>query len=94
MSGNSLAGIHIAKLGATTIEVHLTIIDSIVNVSFDAGCHRCTAPEKASNEGMVLKQHWVEGAHYWESALRIIDRLFPELLDRKLQEWMDQYFGA
>ena len=50
--------------------------------------------DPASSEGMVLKQHWVEGAHYWESALRIIDRLFPELLERKLQEWIDQYFGA
>ena len=47
-----------------------------------------------ANTGMTLKQHWVEGAHYWESALRILDRIFPELLDRKLQQWMDAYFGG
>ena len=50
--------------------------------------------DPSAEGGMVLKQHWVEGAHYWESALRILDRMFPELLDRKLQEWIDAYFGG
>ena len=50
--------------------------------------------DPSSESGMALKQHWVEGAHYWESALRILDRIFPELLDRKLQQWMDAYFGG
>lgn len=45
------------------------------------------------NSGMMLKQHWVEGAHYWESALRILDKIYPELLEAKLQEWLDSYFG-
>ena len=44
--------------------------------------------------GMLLKQHWVEGKHYWESGLRIIEQMFPELLDKKLQEWMNRYFGG
>ncbi len=43
--------------------------------------------------GMVLKQQWVKGAHYWESALRIMDKIFPQALDRRLQEWLDRYFG-
>ena len=42
--------------------------------------------------GMVLKQHWVEGKHYWESALRILDKMMPDLLDAKLQTWLDEYF--
>lgn len=42
--------------------------------------------------GMILKQQWVEGSHYWESALRIIERMFPNLLEAKLQEWIDGYF--
>ena len=49
--------------------------------------------DPSADGGMVLKQQWVEGSHYWESALRIIDRMYPELLDRKLQEWLDSYFG-
>lgn len=44
--------------------------------------------------GMLLKQHWVEGKHYWESALRILDKIYPELLEAKLQEWLDSYFGG
>jgi hypothetical protein len=44
--------------------------------------------------GMMLKQHWVEGKHYFESALHILDRIFPELLDAKLQEWIDNYFSG
>ena len=41
----------------------------------------------------MLKQKWVTGAHYWESALRIMDKIFPQALDRRMQEWLDKYFG-
>lgn len=44
--------------------------------------------------GMLLKQHWVEGKHYSDSALRILDRIFPDILEAKLQEWLDSYFGG
>lgn len=50
--------------------------------------------DPSAKTGMLLKQKWVEGAHYWESALRIIDRIYPEALERKLQEWLDSYFGG
>lgn len=42
--------------------------------------------------GMVLKQHFVEGKPYFDSALRILDKMLPEFLDSKLQEWLDDYF--
>lgn len=42
--------------------------------------------------GIVLRK-WVKGAHYWESALRIMDKIFPQALDRRMQEWLDKYFG-
>lgn len=42
--------------------------------------------------GIVLKMQWVEGSHYWESAIRILERIFPEILERKLQRWLDEYF--
>ena len=48
--------------------------------------------DPSAKGGMVLKQHWVEGKHYWESALRILDKMLPDLLDAKLQDWMDSYF--
>ena len=49
--------------------------------------------QPGARTGMVLKQKWVEGSHYWESALRIMERLYPEMLEAKLQEWLDQYFA-
>ena len=42
--------------------------------------------------GMVLKMKWVEGSHYWESSIRILEKLYPELLEKKLQSWLDEYF--
>lgn len=42
--------------------------------------------------GMVLKQHFVDGKPYFDSALRILDKILPECLDKKLQEWLDNYF--
>ena len=42
--------------------------------------------------GMVLKMKWVEGSHYWESSVRILEKLYPELLEKKLQSWLDEYF--
>ena len=50
--------------------------------------------DPAAKGGMMLKQHWVEGKHYWESALRILDRIYPELLEAKLQDWIDRYFDG
>lgn len=50
--------------------------------------------DPSAEGGMMLKQHWVEGKHFWESALRILDQIYPELLEAKLQEWLDSYFGG
>lgn len=46
------------------------------------------------NSGMLLTQGWVKGKPYWDSALRIINKIYPEFLDAKLQEWIDNYFGG
>ena len=43
--------------------------------------------------GMVLKQKWVEGAHYFDSAVRIFEKIFPDMLEAKLQQWLDRYFS-
>ena len=28
----------------------------------------------------------------WESSIRILEKLYPELLEKKLQSWLDEYF--
>ncbi len=48
--------------------------------------------DPSASTGMILKQHWVEGKHYFDSALRILDRMFPTLLEAKLQQWLNRYF--
>lgn len=47
-----------------------------------------------SKEGMVLKYHWVNGLHFWEAAIHAMEKICPELLEVKLQEWLDNYFGG
>ena len=50
--------------------------------------------EPGAKTGMVLKQHWVNGKPYFDSALRILNQLFPEMLESKMQAWIDTYFGG
>lgn len=49
--------------------------------------------DPSSKTGMVLYQKWVEGKHYWESALRILEKMMPELLEAKVKQWLDKWFG-
>ena len=48
--------------------------------------------QRGAKTGMVLKQQWIPSSHYWESAIRIFERIFEKSLERKMQEWMDRYF--
>ena len=50
--------------------------------------------DPSAETGMYLKQKWVPGKHYWESALRILNEMYPRLLETKLQDWLTNYFGA
>lgn len=47
---------------------------------------------KGAKTGMILKQKWVEGAHYWESALKILEKLVPNMLEAKVNQWLATYF--
>lgn len=54
----------------------------------------CFIYDPAAKGGMMLKQHWVEGKHYFDSALRIYNKIFQASAEIKLQEWIDRYFGG
>lgn len=43
--------------------------------------------------GMMLTAKRVEGKHYWESGIAIIEKMMPDFLERKMQDWLDKYFG-
>lgn len=49
--------------------------------------------DPGASTGMVLKQQWVEGRHYFESACRIYEIIFQKSLESKLQQWLTSYFG-
>ncbi len=48
--------------------------------------------DKNAKTGMVLKQKWINGKHYFESALRIYETIFEKSAEKKLQEWITKYF--
>ena len=50
--------------------------------------------QPGAKTGMLLKQQWVEGKHYWEAAVRIIERMLPTLIEAKLNQWLSKYFGV
>lgn len=49
--------------------------------------------DPSSDEFMILKYQWVEGLHFWEAALHAMERICPALLEAKLQQWLNDYFG-
>jgi len=46
-----------------------------------------------ASSGMMLKQQWVEGAHYWEASIRILEKILPKWLEAKVQQWINSYFS-
>lgn len=48
--------------------------------------------DPSAKSGMMLKQKWVEGRHFWESGIKIMEKMIPGLLEAKVQQWMDNYF--
>lgn len=48
--------------------------------------------DRNADGGMMLSQKWVEGKHYFDSALRILEKMFPKLIEAKLEEWFETYF--
>lgn len=49
--------------------------------------------DPSADGGMVLKQQWVDGKPYFDSAVRIIEKMLPGLLEAKLEKWLNEYFG-
>lgn len=49
--------------------------------------------EKGAKTGMLLKQHWIEGKHFFDDAVRLMYRIAPMYMEGKMQEWLDQYFS-
>lgn len=48
--------------------------------------------DPSAKGGMVLKFHWVEGKHYFDAALKVFAPVFEKSFERKLEEWLANYF--
>lgn len=50
--------------------------------------------DPSAKSGMILKLHFVEGIHYWEPSVEAIKDIMEEACARKMEEWLDSYFGG
>ncbi len=48
--------------------------------------------QKGAKTGMLLKQQWIEGRHYWEGAIKIFEKMFNKSLENKMEEWKNKYW--
>ncbi len=48
--------------------------------------------DPGASTGMLLHRKWVSGKPFFDSALRLMGKMFPELLETKMQEWIAKYF--
>lgn len=49
--------------------------------------------EPGAKTGMLLKQKWIEGSHYFDDAIRLMERMAPQFMEQKMQQWIAQYFS-
>lgn len=49
--------------------------------------------QRGAKTGMLLKQRYIDGKHYMEHAIDIMNVMFPQFIERKLEEWFSHYFS-
>ena len=47
---------------------------------------------RGASTGIVLRQRFIPGRHYWERANTIFRRIFDASLDNRIQEWLNEFF--
>ncbi len=48
--------------------------------------------DKSAKGGMVLKARFVDGNHYWDNAVMIIEKILPDLMEAKMRQFIENYF--
>lgn len=49
--------------------------------------------QPGAKTGMLLKQKWIEGSHYFDDAIRLMERMAPQSMERKIEQWLGQFFS-
>ncbi len=47
--------------------------------------------DRSAKGGMILKQKWIDGKPYWDHALKVFQGLFPDMVENKIDEWLNSY---
>lgn len=48
--------------------------------------------DRGADTGMVLKQKWIDAKPYWSKSVAILEKLWPDYLDKRISDWLQQYF--
>lgn len=49
--------------------------------------------QPGAKTGMLLKQKWIEGSHYFDDVIRLMERIAPKFMEQKMQQWLEQFFS-
>lgn len=49
--------------------------------------------DSSAKSGIMLKQRFIKGKRFWEKGIGIIEKMLPGLMEKKVQQWFDSYFG-
>jgi hypothetical protein len=49
--------------------------------------------DPSAKTGMLLKQQWIKGKHYWDKALRDMERILPKFTEKAVEKWVKEYFA-
>lgn len=49
--------------------------------------------QPGAKTGMLLKQNWIEGSHYFDDAIRLMERMIPHFMEQKMEQWLEQFFS-
>ncbi len=48
--------------------------------------------QPGAKTGMVLKQKYIEGKHFWEDSIKILEKIMPDFIEAKLEQWFNSCF--
>lgn len=49
---------------------------------------------KGAKTGMMITAKFVKGYHYWDSAIQIIEKMMPNLMEKKIQQWINKNYPS
>lgn len=45
-----------------------------------------------ADTGLIIRRQWKEGNHYWESAIKIFEKMYPGVLEKEVEKWFASQF--